>query len=185
MRIRKHDYCTGVQSKMCSFITQHNATDVASFDGACNWHSDCRNVHQSCCSWIECLFLYHTASQKKNLYYARYRVCDVTCTTVGGNTQPRWQPNTAGDAVVTATVTALLIKSMRRRCVALREANGGHTRYWLVFGPPRTFHFIMDILLFPEATTVTRCHTCVDWIQHTSLIYRTYFFNDRKVSYQI
>ncbi len=24
-------------SKMCSFITQHNATDVASFKGACNW----------------------------------------------------------------------------------------------------------------------------------------------------
>ncbi len=31
-----------------------------------------------------------------------------------------------------------LINSMRRRCVALREANGGHTRYWLVFRPPRT-----------------------------------------------
>ncbi len=31
-----------------------------------------------------------------------------------------------------------LINSMRRRCVALREANGGHTRYWLVFGPYRT-----------------------------------------------
>ncbi len=31
-----------------------------------------------------------------------------------------------------------LINSMRRRCVALREANGGHTRYWLVFGPPNT-----------------------------------------------
>ncbi len=32
-----------------------------------------------------------------------------------------------------------LINSTRRRCVALREANGGHTtftRYWLVFGPP-------------------------------------------------
>ncbi len=29
-----------------------------------------------------------------------------------------------------------LINSMRRRCVALREANGGHTRYWLVFGTP-------------------------------------------------
>ena len=33
---------------MCSFITQHNATDVASFEGACTWHADCRNVHQSC-----------------------------------------------------------------------------------------------------------------------------------------
>ncbi len=32
---------------MCSFITQHNATDVASFEGACNWHADCRNFHQS------------------------------------------------------------------------------------------------------------------------------------------
>ncbi len=31
-----------------------------------------------------------------------------------------------------------LINSMWRRCVALHEANGGHTRYWLVFGPPRT-----------------------------------------------
>ena len=29
-----------------------------------------------------------------------------------------------------------LINSMRRRCVALSEANGGHTRYWLIFWPP-------------------------------------------------
>ncbi len=37
-----------------------------------------------------------------------------------------------------------LINSMRRRCVALRKANGGHTRYWLVFGLPqysKTAHF--------------------------------------------
>ncbi len=49
---------------MCSFITQHNATDVASFEGACNWHADCRNVHQSCCPWIECSFIYHKPSPK-------------------------------------------------------------------------------------------------------------------------
>ncbi len=49
---------------MCSFITQHNATNVASFEGACNWHADCRNVHQSCCPWIEFLFLYHKPSPK-------------------------------------------------------------------------------------------------------------------------
>ncbi len=24
---------------MCSFITQHNATDVASFEGVCSWHA--------------------------------------------------------------------------------------------------------------------------------------------------
>ncbi len=51
-------------SKMCSFITQHNATDVTSFEGPCNWHADCRNVHQSCCPWIECSFLYHKPSPK-------------------------------------------------------------------------------------------------------------------------
>ncbi len=37
-----------------------------------------------------------------------------------------------------------LINAMRRRCVALREANGGHTRYWLTPGPPqysKTAHF--------------------------------------------
>ncbi len=31
-----------------------------------------------------------------------------------------------------------LINSMQRRCVTLREVNGGHTRFWLVFGPPWT-----------------------------------------------
>ncbi len=51
-------------SKMCSFITQYNATDVASFEGACNWYADCRNVHQSCWPWIECSFLYHKPSPK-------------------------------------------------------------------------------------------------------------------------
>ncbi len=51
-------------SKMCSFISQHNATDVSSFEGAFNWHADCRNVHQSCCPWIECSFLYHKSYPK-------------------------------------------------------------------------------------------------------------------------
>ncbi len=51
-------------SKMCSFITQRNATDVANFKGACNWHADCRNVLQSCWPWIECSFLYHKLSPK-------------------------------------------------------------------------------------------------------------------------
>ncbi len=52
------------QSKICLFITLHNAIDVASFEGACNWHADCRNVHQSCCPLIECSFLYHKPSPK-------------------------------------------------------------------------------------------------------------------------
>ncbi len=28
------------------------------------WHADCRNVHQSCCPWIECSFLYHNPTPK-------------------------------------------------------------------------------------------------------------------------
>ena len=51
-------------SKMFSFITQHNATDVSSFEGTCSWHADCRNVHQRCCPWIECSFFYHKPSPK-------------------------------------------------------------------------------------------------------------------------
>ena len=47
------------QSKMCGFVTQDNATDVASFEGLCNWHAACRNVHQSCFQRISCSFLYH------------------------------------------------------------------------------------------------------------------------------
>ncbi len=49
---------------MCSFISQHNATDVTSFERAFNWYVDCRNVHQSCCPWIECSFLYHSRLQR-------------------------------------------------------------------------------------------------------------------------
>jgi len=42
-----------------------------------------------------------------------------------------------------------LINSMRRRCVALREANVGHTIYWLVFGPPTPNTVKMHILEWP------------------------------------
>ncbi len=49
---------------MFSFITQHKATDVVNFERKCNWRADCRNVHQSCCPWIECSFLYHMPSPK-------------------------------------------------------------------------------------------------------------------------
>ena len=37
-------------SKMFSFVTQHNATDVSHFDGVCKY----RNAHQICCQIIEC-----------------------------------------------------------------------------------------------------------------------------------
>jgi hypothetical protein len=43
-------------SIICNFFTQYNATDVSSLEGACNWHADCRDIHQSCCQRIECYF---------------------------------------------------------------------------------------------------------------------------------
>ncbi len=55
-----------------------------------------------------------------------------------------------------------LINSTRRRCVALREANGGHTtftRYWLVFGPPPPNTVKLKILEWPFIVASLR-HTC-------------------------
>ncbi len=239
-------------SKMCSFITQHNATDVASFEGACNWYADCRNVRQSGCPWIECSFIYNKpspnafqriwqyiqpASQQqtrcnhtspghphppyKGLWYRQANVLDKQtqvhfiddilnaqryldeilrpivvpfihnhhlmlqhdnarphvariCTqfleaeNIPVLAWPAYSPDISPiehvwDALdrrirqrvpVPANIQQLrtaieeewtnitqatinnLINSMRRRCDALREANSGHTGYWLVFGPP-------------------------------------------------
>ncbi len=51
-----------------------------------------------------------------------------------------------------------LINSMWRRCVPLREENGGHTRYWLVFGPsPNTVK--LHILEWSFIVASLR-HTC-------------------------
>ncbi len=53
-----------------------------------------------------------------------------------------------------------LINSMQRRCVALCEANGGHIRYWLVFGPPGAPNTVkLHILEWPFLVASLR-HTC-------------------------
>ncbi len=52
-----------------------------------------------------------------------------------------------------------LINSMRRRCVALREANGGHTRYGLVFWPPPPNTVKLHIFEWPFIMASLR-HTC-------------------------
>ncbi len=52
-------------SNMCSFVTKHNATDVTSFEGACNWHADCRNVHQSCCCKLNVHFSTISSLQRR------------------------------------------------------------------------------------------------------------------------
>ncbi|MEQ2256806.1 hypothetical protein ILYODFUR_027912 [Ilyodon furcidens] len=49
---------------MGCFITQHNATDVASFEGANNWHADCRDVDQRCYLSTECSSLFQKPSPK-------------------------------------------------------------------------------------------------------------------------
>ncbi len=78
---------------MCSFITQHNVTDVRSFGGACSWHADCRNVHQSCWLWIECPFHYHKPSP---IYFPR----------IWQYIQPASPPQTTCDRLRPATRTA-------------------------------------------------------------------------------
>ncbi len=50
--------------------------------------------------------------QNVNVSSSYVYLCDITCTTAGGSTQPRWQPTTAGDAVVTATITALPVAAV-------------------------------------------------------------------------
>ncbi len=60
--------------------------------------------------------------------------------------------------ILQATINNL-VNSMRRRCVALRELNGGHTRYWLVFGPPGANTVKLHILEWPFIVASLR-HTC-------------------------
>ena len=45
------------------YVNTVAALIVASFEGGCNWHADCSNVHQSC-PWVECSFLYHKPSPR-------------------------------------------------------------------------------------------------------------------------
>ncbi len=73
---------------MCSFIIQHKATDVASFEGACNWHADCRNVHQSCWPWIQCSFLYHMLPPKAFQRIWQYIQPAAQPQTTGNHTSP-------------------------------------------------------------------------------------------------
>ncbi len=54
-----------------------------------------------------------------------------------------------------------LINSMPRRCVALREANGGHTRDRLVFGPSRTPNIVNLLILELTFVVASLRHTCV------------------------
>ncbi len=222
--------------KMCSFITKHNATDVASFEGACNWHADCRNVqflqtvwnflreahlharrphrsldltavhHRNWLEWANAHIRWRltpwrgvlfTDESRFSLYradgrqrewrrvgerFANVNVVDRVAHGGGGvmvwagvcygqRTQVHFidgilnaqryrdeilrpivvpfihdhhlmlqQLHTAIEEERTnipqATINNLN-NSIQRRCVALREANGSHTRYRLVFGPPQ------------------------------------------------
>ncbi len=83
------------RSKMCSFITQHNATDVASFEGACNWHAGCRNVHQI---WACELHVHFTTISRLQCRFQEYgstsnhRPCVAT------------QPTTSTSSIVTCNI---------------------------------------------------------------------------------
>lgn len=44
-------------------LSHSTAADVGSCEGACGWHEDRRKIHQRCCLWIECSFLYQSLSE--------------------------------------------------------------------------------------------------------------------------
>ncbi len=90
---------------MCSFITQHNATDVTGFEGACNWHAQGQALDPG----------------EDDALNRRVR----QCVPVVANIQ---QLRTAIEQEW-ADIPHATINSMRKRCVILQEANGGHTRY--------------------------------------------------------
>ena len=137
-------------SKMCSFATQHNATDVLSFKGLFNWHADCRNVQQSCCQTIECSFLmliWHLQRRFREFGSTSNRPHNCRpCVWrhVGNQRIQQHVPVSANiqelrtaiveewDNITQATINSL-INFVRRTCVALHEANGGPTRNGLVF----------------------------------------------------
>lgn len=59
---KQYDSCTGMFRTghrerplftLCCFLTQHNTTDVTTWERALSWHAGCRNVHPSCCLWTE------------------------------------------------------------------------------------------------------------------------------------
>ena len=65
-----------------------------------------------------------------------------TCTTARANIQQlRTAIEEEWDNIPQATINSL-INSMQRRCVVLDEANGGHTRYWLVFWSTTLLFFL-------------------------------------------
>ncbi len=105
-------------SKMYCFITQHNATDVSSFEGVCNWHADClravaREFNTTVCS---------SSCQYPATLHSHLRGVDQHYT---GHNQQSDQLN-----------------AKEMCCTAWGKS--GHTRYWLVFGPPqysKTAHF--------------------------------------------
>ncbi len=66
----------------------------------CNWHADCRNVHQSCCSWIECSFLYHKPSPKM---FQRTLAVHPTGLTTADHVLPH-QTRTSTSSICTAKI---------------------------------------------------------------------------------
>ncbi len=125
-------------SKICSFITQHNATDVASFEGGVQC---CKgSVHQS---WkLKTSQFLHGQAYSPDMSpidhgldaldkHIRQRVLVPAnilqlCTVI----EEEW-------INITQATINNLTNSMWRRCVALHEANSGHITNGLFFGPPR------------------------------------------------
>ncbi len=96
-------------SKMYCFITQHNATDVASFEEACNWHAQGQGPDPGEDDALDWRVRQHVPIA------ANIQQLRTAC---------NFRTATEREFILQAT-----INSMQKRCVALHEANGSHTRY--------------------------------------------------------
>ena len=143
-------------SKMFSFIKQHNAT---SFEGTCNWHADCRNVHQSCCLWIECSFLYHKLSPKAFQTIWQYIIkCNHT------SPGPPWLSDLLGDVV-----SLRMNPSLRLTCAIFMLSNQHLDMPYLLGG--------MDYLGKGEVLTTAELDSFVNniWEKWIFCVYRKSF----------
>lgn len=58
--LRKYKICSGLSNDNVQFYQTANCHRCHRF--CLDWYADCRNVHQSCCLWIEGSVVYHEPS---------------------------------------------------------------------------------------------------------------------------
>ena len=141
---------------MLRFVRRRNSTDATCHERVYHWQAecwdvpfahlhdvttiqqalDCQNMHTVSGNWtrpsppVACLF------SRQVSHRARLGSSGSSgTTTCRESRQCPWTPHCPSRRVGQYSTLAIidnLVWSMRRRCTALRDATGGHTRYWVV-----------------------------------------------------